>query len=144
MDDINPDDLISQLKAIPADSNKISRAVQERPELEKEEIENFVIQNSAKLIQDSLELIDNMKEVVHHMPEAENMSALSELVKASTGAIDTLNKISLEFSFELVRKHLFSLSLFGSNRLRAHAFSPRYTRNHVHIFASAWIICKLF
>ena len=38
MDDINPDDLISQLKAIPADSNKISRAVQERPELEKEEI----------------------------------------------------------------------------------------------------------
>jgi len=96
MDDINPDDLISQLKAIPADSNKISRAVQGRPELEKEEIENFVIQNSAKLIQDSLELIDNMKEVVHHMPEAENMSALSELVKASTGAIDTLNKIVLQ------------------------------------------------
>ena len=96
MDDINPDDLISQLKAIPADSNKISRAVQERPDLDKEEIENFVIQNSAKLIQDSLELIDNMKEVVHHMPEAENMSALSELVKASTGAIDTLNKIVLQ------------------------------------------------
>ena len=96
MDDINPDDLISQLKAIPADSKKISRAVQDRPDLEKEEIENFVIQNSAKLIQDSLELIDNMKEVVHHMPEAENMSALSELVKASTGAIDTLNKIVLQ------------------------------------------------
>ena len=37
-----------------------------------------------------------MKEVVHHMPEAENMSALSELVKASTGAIDTLNKIVLQ------------------------------------------------
>ena len=30
------------------------------------------------------------------MPEAENMSALSELVKASTGAIDTLNKIVLQ------------------------------------------------
>ena len=96
MDDINPDDLISQLKAIPAVSNKISRAVEQRPDLDKEEIENFVIQNSAKLIQDSLELIDNMKEVVHHMPEAENMSALSELVKASTGAIDTLNKIVLQ------------------------------------------------
>ena len=96
MDDINPEDLISQLKAIPADSNKIARACQERPDLDKEEIENFVIQNSAKLIQDSLELIDNMKEVVHHMPEAENMSALSELVKASSGAIDTLNKIVLQ------------------------------------------------
>lgn len=96
MDDFNPDDLISQLKAIPTDSKQITRAVQARPEIEKEEIENFVIQNSAKLIQDSLELIDNMKEVVHHMPEAENMSALSELVKASTGAIDTLNKIVLQ------------------------------------------------
>ena len=96
MDDINPDDLISQLKAIPADSNKISRAVQERPELEKEEIENSVIQNSAKLIQDSLELIDNMKEVVHHMPEAENISSLAELIKASSGAIETLNKIVIQ------------------------------------------------
>ena len=96
MDDINPDDLISQLKSIPADSKMLERAEQDHPELNKEDIENFVIQKSSKLIQDSLELIDNMKEVVHHMPEADNISALSELVKASSGAIETLNKIVIQ------------------------------------------------
>ena len=55
-----------------------------------------ILENIETLNNKREELIDNMKEVVHHMPEAENMSALSELVKASTGAIDTLNKIVLQ------------------------------------------------
>ena len=84
MDDINPDDLISQLKSLPTDSKKLERAAAEHPEIKKEDLEEFVIKQSSKLIQDSLEMIDNMKEVVHHLPEAENMSALSELVKASS------------------------------------------------------------
>ena len=96
MDDINPDDLISQLKNIPADSKMLERAAMEHPELSKEDVEEFVIKKSSKLIQDSLELIDNMKEVVHHMPEAENISSLAELIKASSGAIETLNKIVIQ------------------------------------------------
>ena len=96
MDDINPDDLISQLKNIPADSKMLQRAALEYPELSKEDVEEFVINKSCKLIQDSLELIDNMKEVVHHMPEAENISSLAELIKASSGAIETLNKIVIQ------------------------------------------------
>ena len=96
MDDIDPDDLISQLKNLPADSRMLQRAVAEHPELKKEDVEEFVINKSSKLIQDSLELIDNMKEVVHHMPEAENISSLAELIKASSGAIETLNKIVIQ------------------------------------------------
>ena len=96
MDDINPDDLISQLKSLPTDSKKLQRVANEHPEIKKEELENFIIQKSSKLIHDSLEMIENMKEVVHHLPEADNMSALSELVKASTGAIETLNKLVLQ------------------------------------------------
>jgi len=38
-------------------------------------------------------MIDNMKEVVFHVPDADNVSSLAELVKASTGAIETLNKL---------------------------------------------------
>ena len=97
MDDINPDDLISQLKNIPTDSKMLQRrGAIEHPELSKEDVEEFVINKSCKLIQDSLELIDNMKEVVHHMPEAENISSLAELIKASSGAIETLNKIVIQ------------------------------------------------
>ena len=96
MDDIDPADLISQLKTLPKDSKKILQAAEVSTELSKEDVEEFIIKNSSKLIQDSLELINNMKEVVHHMPEAENVSSLAELIKASTGAIETLNKLVVQ------------------------------------------------
>ena len=96
MDDIDPNDLISQLKTLPTDSKKLIKEAEAHPELAKEDVEDFIIQKSSKLIQESLELIDNMKEVVHHMPEADNISALSELIKASSGAIETLNKLVVQ------------------------------------------------
>lgn len=96
MDDINPADLISQLKTLPKDNKKMLQVADSSTELAKEDVEDFIIQKSSKLIQESLELIDNMKEVVHHMPEAENVSSLAELIKASTGAIDTLNKLVVQ------------------------------------------------
>jgi predicted RND superfamily exporter protein len=95
MDDIDPADLISQLKTVPKASKELAQQ-SERFNISKDEVEDFIIQKSSKLIQDSLELIDNMKEVVHHMPEAENVSSLAELIKASTGAIDTLNKLVVQ------------------------------------------------
>tara|TARA_R110000824_G_scaffold341026_1_gene527492 strand:- start:4762 stop:5223 length:462 start_codon:yes stop_codon:yes gene_type:complete len=96
MDDIDPADLISQLKTLPKDNKRTLQAAEASTELSKEDVEDFIIKKSAKLIQDSLELIDNMKEVVHHMPEAENVSSLAELIKASTGAIETLNKLVVQ------------------------------------------------
>ena len=96
MDDIDPADLISQLKTLPKDNKKILQVAENSTELSKEDVEQFIIEKSSKLIQDSLELIDNMKEVVHHMPEAENVSSLAELIKASTGAIETLNKLVVQ------------------------------------------------
>ena len=96
MDDIDPADLISQLKTLPKDNKRTLQAAAASTELSKEDVEDFIIKKSAKLIQDSLELIDNMKEVVHHMPEAENVSSLAELIKASTGAIETLNKLVVQ------------------------------------------------
>ena len=33
MDDINPDDLISQLKSLPTDSKKLQRVANEHPEI---------------------------------------------------------------------------------------------------------------
>ena len=95
MDNIDTADLISQLKTVPKASRELTQQ-SERFNISKDEVEDFIIQKSSKLIQDSFELIDNMKEVVHHMPEAENVSSLAELIKASTGAIETLNKLVVQ------------------------------------------------
>lgn len=90
-------DLISQLKSIPQEEKKIKEVVKKQPQelqpVAKEELEQFVIDKTSKLIQDSMEMIDNMKEVVFHVPDADNVASLSDLIKASTGAIETLNKL---------------------------------------------------
>lgn len=85
-------DIIAQLKEIPKETKQLSRKKDIEP-LEKEKVEQFIIDNSSKLIQDSMEMIDNMKEVVFHVPDADNISSLAELIKASTGAIEALNKL---------------------------------------------------
>lgn len=90
MDEAN--DIIAQLKKIPKEAKQIINK-QELEPLEKEKVEQFIIDQSAKLIQDSMEMINNMKEVVFHVPDSDNVSSLAELIKASTGAIETLNKL---------------------------------------------------
>ena len=90
MDEAN--DIIAQLKEIPKEAKQIIDK-QELEPLEKEKVVQFIIDQSAKLIQDSMEMINNMKEVVFHVPDSDNVSSLAELIKASTGAIETLNKL---------------------------------------------------
>ena len=90
MDEAN--DIIAQLKEIPKEAKQVSNK-QELEPLEKEKVEQFIIDQSAKLIQDSMEMINNMKEIVFHVPDSDNVSSLAELIKASTGAIETLNKL---------------------------------------------------
>lgn len=90
MDEAN--DIIEQLKNVPKEAKKVAAKPEMEP-LEKEKVEQFIIDNSSKLISDSMEMINNMKEVVFHVPDAENVSSLAELIKASTGAIETLNKL---------------------------------------------------
>ena len=85
-------DIIAQLKEIPKEAKQLATKKDVEP-LEKEKVEQFIIDQSAKLIQDSMEMIENMKEVVFHIPDADNVSSLAELIKASTGAIETLNKL---------------------------------------------------
>ena len=90
MDEAN--DIIAQLKKIPKEAKQLSNK-QELEPLDKEKVEQFIIDQSAKLIQDSMEMINNMKEIVFHVPDSDNVSSLAELIKASTGAIETLNKL---------------------------------------------------
>ena len=86
--------LVDQLK----ESTKIAKTVNNQPqfELKKEDLEQFVLNNTGKLIQDSMDTIDNIKQYIVAAPEPEDVHSLAELYKASTGAIEALNKILLQ------------------------------------------------
>jgi len=82
-------DIISQLKQ----NNKVARTPVEDSVLDKEDLEDFLIQNSGKLIKKSLSIVDNVNDYISSAPENRDVAALAELIKASSSAIETLNKL---------------------------------------------------
>ena len=89
------DSLVNQLKQ----SNKETKEVIEQPEtvnMTPEEIEQFVVQNSGKLITQSIGIIDDVKDYMVAAGDPDSLSSLSELIRASSTAIETLNKIAIQ------------------------------------------------
>ena len=82
-------DIITQLKQ----SNKVAKTPIEDSVLNKEDLEDFLIQNSSKLIKKSLSIVENVNDYISSAPENRDVAALAELIKASSGAIDSLNKL---------------------------------------------------
>tara|TARA_B100001123_G_scaffold447765_1_gene606332 strand:+ start:1693 stop:2184 length:492 start_codon:yes stop_codon:yes gene_type:complete len=87
--------LVDQLKDATLVNNHIQKdeAVQE---LQKEDIEDFVIKNSSELINQSLDVMNNVKDYIMASGDPDSISALSELIRASSGAIESLNKIVIQ------------------------------------------------
>jgi FKBP-type peptidyl-prolyl cis-trans isomerase len=93
MSDEDIKSLVDQLK----ESSKLAKKI-DKPEfvLNKEDLEQFILNNTGKLINDSMETIDSIKEYIISAPEPEDVHSLAELYKASTGAIEALNKVLLQ------------------------------------------------
>lgn len=85
--------LVDQLK----ENNSMVNQIQKSDfTLEKEDLEQFILNNTGRLIQDSMNTIDNIKQYIINAPEPEDVHSLAELYKASTTAIEALNKLLLQ------------------------------------------------
>lgn len=100
MDDSEEHDSSKDVKSLIEQLNqgvKISKNVNAPAfSLAKEELEQFVLDNTGRLIKDSMETIDSIKQYIINAPEPEDVHSLAELYKASTSAIEALNKILLQ------------------------------------------------
>ena len=94
-DDEIIDDLLGQLKDNSSFNNKALKS-NEDFEMDKEQLEAFILNTSGRLVKDSLDMIDIVKERVAGAAEPDDVASLSELFKASTSTIETLNKILLQ------------------------------------------------
>jgi len=83
-------DILSQLN----DTTALSRKVpQIEDELQKEDLEKYIISTSGKLINKTLGIIDNVQDYISSAPEAKDVTALAELLKAASSSIESLNKV---------------------------------------------------
>jgi uncharacterized protein Yka (UPF0111/DUF47 family) len=90
--DRDVDSIIFQIKN---QGKSIKNIEKERPELKKEDLEKFIIDNAASVVADSIEMVQGLKTDVLAGGDAKMVEATAELVKAVTGALDALSKLKL-------------------------------------------------
>jgi hypothetical protein len=99
MNDYNEDldrdveDIISQLKN---HNHKTSTIEKDRPDLSKDDIEKFVIDNASSVISNCVDMLQTLsKDVGTGAVDAKMVESIAELAKATTSAIDALSKLKL-------------------------------------------------
>jgi hypothetical protein len=91
--DIVVNDLLSQLKG----ANVAHKEMQKNEfNLDKEELEKFLLNYSGKLIKGTVDYVEEVKQFITSAPDSKDVDALSKLVGASASAIESLNKILLQ------------------------------------------------
>lgn len=90
--DNDVDSIIFQIK----NQGKSLKTVEKnRPELTKEDLEKFVIDNASTVVLDSIEMVQSLKTDIMAGGDSKMVEAVSELVKATTAAIESLSKLKL-------------------------------------------------
>jgi hypothetical protein len=85
------DSILDQLK----NSNALMKKTQSdlSEVVSKEDLEQFIINHSSKIIKMSTQSLDYVKDIVESAPTPDDISAMAELVKSTSIALDLLNKI---------------------------------------------------
>ena len=96
--DSEPDisNLVDQLKDATLVNKHVQKETNKSELVNPDNIEEFVVKNSSDLINQSLDVMNNVKDYIMASGDPDSISALSELIKASTGAIESLNKIVIQ------------------------------------------------
>lgn len=106
--DAEVDDIISQIKN---QSKIVNQLPKDKPDLKKEDLEEFVITNAGKVVNHSLEMVENLKLEVLAGADSKLIESVSELVKATTSAIDALSKLKISEDKIKAQKEITQMNL---------------------------------
>lgn len=82
-------DLIDHIK----DSTAVARKAADSPEISRENLEQFVLNSTGKLVTQGLEIVEGVKDYVMNNPESREVLALSEALKAVASALAVVKDI---------------------------------------------------
>lgn len=102
------DSIIAQIKN---QGKSLKKAEREKTELRKEDLEKFIIDNAASVVSDSIDMIQSIKGDVLAGADSKTIEAAAELVKAVTGAIDSLSKLKLSDDKLIGQKELKKMEI---------------------------------
>lgn len=86
-------DLIEQLQTGSSSPEELANTVENNTSIDREQLEQFILDNQGTLIKDSVDVLQIMKQYVSAAPNAEDIGSFAELLKATSTAIDNLTKL---------------------------------------------------
>jgi|TARA_X000001316_G_C921217_1_gene35542 poly-D-alanine transfer protein DltD len=108
-------DLLEQLKG----TTKVKRDLEESNlNLSKENLEDFLLQYSGKLIKGSVDYVEDVKQFITSAPDSKDLEALSKLVGASAAAIESLNKIHISNKSNENKKEIKQMDIESKRELQ--------------------------
>jgi len=119
LDDI--DSLIDQLK----DTKKLGTFLSTRnqtlstaqPDINEDNINEFIMKTSAKLIQQGVDTVEYVKTESLSTASAEEVEAYAKLISAVASAVDTLNKVNIQNKKSKTAKELKQMEMDNSKNL---------------------------
>lgn len=117
-------DLVDQLKNAEQFLKKPEKA-EEEFDLNPEELEKFILNNAGKLVKKSIDMVDEVKQYVETAPESRDVSSLSELINASSSAIETLSKILVQNKRDKTQKEVKQMDIDGKKQLMQGEFNAK-------------------
>lgn len=85
-------DIISQIKNQGKTLKKVERQAEEHPELNKEDVDKFILEQASNVIRDSASVISELKDNLLIGATANDAIAFAEVLKSFTSAVEILNK----------------------------------------------------
>jgi len=117
-------DLVDQLKNAEKYLKKPEKA-EEEFNLDPEELEKFILNNAGKLVKKSIDMVDEVKQYVETAPESRDVSSLSQLINASSSAIETLSKILVQNKRDKTQKEVKQMDIDGKKQLMQGEFNAK-------------------
>lgn len=108
------DDILSQLQAsngVTTQNNAIRMAKEKDESCDKDNMEEFIIEKTSKLISKTLSMVDNVSDYISSAPENKDVASIAELIRASTSAIDTLQRMHITAKNNDARKEIKTMDI---------------------------------
>ncbi|MDB4430235.1 hypothetical protein N9273_00280 [bacterium] len=108
------DDIITQLST---QNHSVTKTAQSAEIPDVEELEEYLVKTTARLIDTTLDAVDNVKDYISSAPENRDVASLAELMRSANNAIETMQKIHANKETIQARKDVKQMDIDSKKEL---------------------------
>jgi hypothetical protein len=123
-------DLISHIK----DSTATTKKIAADPEVSRENLEQFVLSSTGRLVTQGLEIVEGVKDYVMNNPESREVVALSEALKAVASALSIVKDIHVTQMKADTAKNLKKMDIDSKRELKEEDNKVRFLMSRDEMF----------